>query len=134
MKEKNQKLIKKKKDEEKAKPQKSKISYKEKKLKSDKKKQKNKHKSSIYETNNGENISKLEFDDEKISTINGDTSKSEQSDVSDFNIIEDNCDTKENMIIIDNKESDNTANELNEQLRKIIAILYDLLDNIKKKI
>ena len=38
------------------------------------------------------------------------------------------------MIIIDNKESDSKMNELNELLKKIIAILYDLLDNIKKKI
>ena len=38
------------------------------------------------------------------------------------------------MIIIDHKESENRANELNELLKKIIAIIYDLLDNIKKKI
>lgn len=41
---------------------------------------------------------------------------------------------KKNMIIIDHKESDNRMNELNELLKKIIAILYDLLDNIIKKI
>ena len=99
-------------------------------------KEKNKLKSSISKTNAGENIFNLEFDEvdeENISTINGDISKSDQNEVSNSKIYEESFDKKENLIIIDYKESIR-MDELKEILKKIIAILYDLLNNIKEKI
>ena len=124
---------KKKKDEEKAKSQKSKINDKEKKKKPGNKKEKNKLKTDINKTNNGENLCNLELDEENISTINGDISKSDQNEVSNSKIYEESFDKKENLIIIDYKESIR-MDELKEILKKIIAILYDLLNNIKEKI
>ena len=73
------------------------------------------------------------MDEENISTINSDISKSDQNEVSDSKIYEENFDKKENLVIIDYKESFR-MDELKEILKKIIAILYDLLNNIKEKI
>ena len=101
------------------KSQKSKINDKEKKMKSGNK--------------NRENLCNLELDEENISTINGDISKSDQNEVSNSKIYEESFDKKENLIIIDYKESIR-MDELKEILKKIIAILYDLLNNIKEKI
>ena len=101
------------------KSQKSKINDKEKKMKSGNK--------------NRENLCNLEMDEENISTINGDISKSDQNEVSNSKIYEESFDKKENLIIIDYKESIR-MDELKEILKKIIAILYDLLNNIKEKI
>ena len=101
------------------KSQKSKINDKEKKMKSGNK--------------NRENLCNLELDEENISTINGDISKSDQNEATDSNISEEKFAKEENLIIIDYIESI-TKDELKEILKKIIAILYDLLKNIKEKI
>ena len=124
---------KKKKEKEKTKSQKTKINDKEKKKKPGNKKEKNKLKTDINKTNNGENLCNLELDEENISTINGDISKSDQNEATDSNISEEKFAKKENLIIIDYIESI-TKDELKEILKKIIAILYDLLNNIKEKI
>jgi hypothetical protein len=132
-KEENIKGIKKKKYEEKHKSHKIKISDKEKKLKFHNKKDKNKPKSNISKINSKENISKIEIDEESISSINFDISKSDQNEVSDSNIFAKTIHKKEKWKITDWEEKDD-KDKLNEILKKIIAILYDLLDNIKQKI
>jgi len=112
---------KKQKEEEK---EKSKASNKEKKLKSDHKKKndkENKQKSITSEKNNEKSI----FNESNFFSINDESFKSGQSEVFYSNINGEDINKKESLAI--------TEEKLDEILKEIIALLCDLLNNIKKK-